>query len=69
MTGLETALSVVQDTMIETGLMAWADFARVTSVHSRRRSAASLTRAVRWKLASPPTSSWWTRLRDGPWTP
>ncbi|MFC8302455.1 dihydroorotase [Specibacter sp. NPDC057265] len=31
MTGLETALSVVQETMIETGLMGWADFARVTS--------------------------------------
>ncbi|MGG5171348.1 dihydroorotase [Pseudarthrobacter sp. J1738] len=31
MTGLETALSVVQATMIETGLMSWADFARVTS--------------------------------------
>lgn len=31
MTGLETALSVVQDAMIETGLMSWEDFARVTS--------------------------------------
>ncbi|WP_154605447.1 dihydroorotase [Arthrobacter sp. AQ5-05] len=31
MTGLETALSVVQDAMIETGLMTWGDFARVTS--------------------------------------
>lgn len=31
MTGLETALSVVQETMIETGLMTWTDFARVTS--------------------------------------
>lgn len=31
MTGLETALSVVQESMIETGLMTWADFARVTS--------------------------------------
>jgi dihydroorotase len=31
MTGLETALSVVQHTMIETGLMTWTDFARVTS--------------------------------------
>jgi dihydroorotase len=32
MTGLETALSVVQETMVETGLMSWADVARVTSV-------------------------------------
>ncbi|MBV1778432.1 dihydroorotase [Paeniglutamicibacter sp. ABSL32-1] len=31
MTGLETALSVVQHTMIETGLITWADFARITS--------------------------------------
>ncbi|MCC3301316.1 dihydroorotase [Arthrobacter sp. zg-Y895] len=31
MTGLETALSVVQHAMIDTGLMDWADFARVTS--------------------------------------
>jgi len=31
MTGLETALSVVQHTMIETGMMTWEDFARVTS--------------------------------------
>ncbi|MCC3271378.1 dihydroorotase [Arthrobacter zhangbolii] len=31
MTGLETALSVVQHTMIDTGLMSWADFARITS--------------------------------------
>ncbi|MEE2523368.1 dihydroorotase [Pseudarthrobacter sp. J75] len=31
MTGLETALSVVQQTMIDTGLMDWAAFARVTS--------------------------------------
>ncbi|RAX49614.1 dihydroorotase [Arthrobacter sp. AQ5-05] len=31
MTGLETALSVVQHTMVETGLITWADFARITS--------------------------------------
>jgi dihydroorotase len=31
MTGLETALSVVQHAMIETGLMTWAEFARATS--------------------------------------
>ncbi|WP_287929455.1 dihydroorotase [Arthrobacter sp.] len=36
MTGLETALSVVQETMIETGLMTWADFARVTSAAPAR---------------------------------
>ncbi|MBO0895742.1 MULTISPECIES: dihydroorotase [Arthrobacter] len=32
MTGLETALSVVQHAMIETGLMDWEGFARVTSL-------------------------------------
>nr|WP_231705014.1 dihydroorotase [Arthrobacter gengyunqii] len=32
MTGLETALSVVQHAMIETGLMDWEGFARVTSI-------------------------------------
>lgn len=31
MTGLETALSVVQHTMIDTGLLDWAGFARITS--------------------------------------
>ena len=31
MTGLETALSVVQETMVETGRMSWADVARVLS--------------------------------------
>ena len=36
MTGLETALSVVQHAMIETGLMTWADFARVTSAAPAR---------------------------------
>ncbi|WP_125610420.1 dihydroorotase [Specibacter cremeus] len=36
MTGLETALSVVQSTMIETGLMGWDAFARVTSTAPAR---------------------------------
>ncbi|MFC3299271.1 dihydroorotase [Arthrobacter agilis] len=36
MTGLETALSVVQHTMVETGLLDWAGFARVTSVTPAR---------------------------------
>ncbi|MGO2003688.1 dihydroorotase [Arthrobacter rhombi] len=31
MTGLETALSVVQHTLVETGMMTWADVARITS--------------------------------------
>ncbi|MET1035048.1 MAG: dihydroorotase [Arthrobacter sp.] len=36
MTGLETALSVVQHAMIETGLITWADFARITSAAPAR---------------------------------
>ncbi len=36
MTGLETALSVVQHTMVETGLLDWEGFARVTSVTPAR---------------------------------
>ena len=36
MTGLETALSVVQQTMIDTGMMGWADFARVMSTAPAR---------------------------------
>ncbi|MCW4464806.1 dihydroorotase [Glutamicibacter sp. MNS18] len=31
MTGLETALSIVQHTLVETGLLTWADVARITS--------------------------------------
>ncbi|UXN31044.1 dihydroorotase [Glutamicibacter sp. M10] len=31
MTGLETALSIVQHTLVDTGLLSWADVARITS--------------------------------------
>ncbi|PJI85609.1 dihydroorotase [Luteimicrobium subarcticum] len=36
MTGLETALSVVQQTMVDTGRMTWADVARVMSTNPAR---------------------------------
>ncbi len=36
MTGLETALSVVQTTMVDTGLLGWADVARVLSTTPAR---------------------------------
>ncbi|PRZ04425.1 dihydroorotase [Isoptericola sp. CG 20/1183] len=36
MTGLETALSVVQQTMVDTGLLSWADVARVLSANPAR---------------------------------
>ena len=68
MTGLETALSVVQHTMIETGLMGWEDFARVTSTAPGRDRPGGRTRAARSRPANPPTSHSWTRLRAGPWT-
>ena len=54
MTGLETALSVVQETMVDTGRMTWADVARVLST-TRPGSAGSPTRAARSRSASPPT--------------
>ena len=38
MVGLETALSVVQETMVETGLLDWAGVADRMSVHARPRS-------------------------------
>ena len=36
MTGLETALSVVQETMVDTGRLSWADVARVLSTNPAR---------------------------------
>lgn len=36
MTGLETALSVVQETMVDTGRLTWADVARVLSANPAR---------------------------------
>jgi dihydroorotase len=36
MVGLESALSVVQQTMVDTGLMGWADVARVLSATPAR---------------------------------
>ncbi|NKX54059.1 dihydroorotase [Arthrobacter mobilis] len=36
MTGLETALSVLQHTMVDTGLIGWSDVARITSARPAR---------------------------------
>ena len=47
MTGLETALSVVQHTMVETGLIDWADFADRMSFRPARHRPARRTRAGR----------------------
>lgn len=43
MTGLETALSVVQQTMVDTGRMTWADVARVLSENPARIGRISAT--------------------------
>ena len=43
MTGLETALSVVQQTMVDTGRMRWADVARVLSANPARIGRISAT--------------------------
>ncbi|BDZ43672.1 hypothetical protein GCM10025865_29710 [Paraoerskovia sediminicola] len=71
MTGLETALSVVQQTMVDTGRMTWADVARVLSTAPARIGridAGSAPRAAPSRWASPRTSCWWTRARPGWWT-
>ena len=59
MTGLETALSVVQQTMVDTGRMTWADVARVLSENPARIGRIDkdhgAPRAGRSPSASPPT--------------
>ncbi len=70
MTGLETALSVVQQTMVDTGRMTWADVARVLSsapARIGRIDTGSAPRAVRSRSASPRTSRSSTRPR-GAWS-
>ena len=69
MVGLETALSVVQQTMVDTGLLDWAGVADRMSfapaaIGRARRATAAPSRQV-----SPPTSRWSTRHTVGRWTP
>ena len=59
MVGLETALSVVQHTMVDTGLLDWAGVADRMSARPAA-SAGSPATAARSPRASPPTSSWST---------
>lgn len=54
MLGLQTALSVVVETMVQTGLLTWRDVARVMS-ERRRRSSACPIRVARWRSANRPT--------------
>ena len=68
MTGLETALAVVAETMVEPGRL---DLARRSpSGCPRRRPASAGSRATagRSPSASRPTSAWSTRLPAGPST-
>ena len=65
MTGLETALSVVQQAMVDTGLLDWAGVADRMSARPARIGRLAATRAGRSRRASPATSPWSTRLRDG----
>ena len=55
MLGLETALSIVQQTMVDTGLLDWAGVAERMSVRARRGSAGSPTTAARSRWARRPT--------------
>ena len=61
MTGLETALSVVQETMVDTGRMTWADVARVHVHGARADRPRRATTAARSRWGSRPTSCSSTR--------
>ena len=71
MIGLETALSIVQQTMVDTGLLDWAGRRASGCRPSPRRSAGPPTTAARWRSVSPPTwcsttpppAGWWTPAR------
>lgn len=68
MVGLETALSVVQQTMVETGLLDWAA-SPTACPSSPPGSAGPRVTAVPSRQVSPPTSRSSTRHTVGPWTP
>lgn len=53
MTGLETALSVVQQTMVDTGRMTWADVARVLSENPARIGRINATQGRSIALGEP----------------
>ncbi|MFI6428033.1 dihydroorotase [Promicromonospora sp. NPDC050880] len=53
MTGLETALSVVQQTMVDTGRMTWADVARVLSENPARIGRVDATQGRRIAVGEP----------------
>ena len=58
MVGLETALSVVQHTMVDTGLLDWAGVADRMSFRPARHRPAWRATAGPSRPVSPPTSPW-----------
>ena len=72
MLGLETALSVVQQTMVDTGRLTWAQVAEKMSTKPGRDRPRRTTRAARSRWGSRPTSCWSIpppRARSTPATP
>ena len=63
MTGLETALRVVQEAMVETGLLGWAERRRPDVGPARRDRAAAPATGSRWHRARRRTSSCTTPSR------
>ena len=63
MVGLESALSVVQASVVDNGLLDWTDVARVLSATPARDRPSRRATAVRWPRAHPRTSSSTTRRR------
>ena len=61
MLGLETALSIVQETMVDAGLLDWAGGRRADVLRARPGSAGSPSTGARSRWASPPTSCSTTR--------
>ena len=61
MLGLETALSVVQQTMVDTGLLDWAGVADRMSARPARDRPGRPTTAARSRSGRRPTSCWSTR--------
>ncbi len=69
MLGLETALSIVQQTMVDTGLIDWAGVAERMSYAPARIGRLDRPRSTRSPRASPPTSCSTTPPRPGWSTP
>ena len=69
MTGLETALSVVQETMVDTGRMTWADVARVLSTTPGADRPRQRPRPADRRGGARQPRRWSTRASAGPSCP